>query len=178
MADNYKTLIQKLKNKDQAAFETIYYQTHKMVYSIIYAIIKDDLDAEDLMQDTYIKMIENINSFNTSKNFKTWLGTIARNLAIDFYRRNQKTINIDLQADEQVYFEASSTNLDLEAEATELLDELTSDEQLIVLLRVVDELTFREISDITNRPLGTVIWSYNQSISKLSKLYKGGAKNE
>ncbi len=172
MQDDILKLIEKLKNKDNEAFEIIYYQTHKMVFSIIYSIVKDDLDAEDLMQDTYIKMIENINSFKAGRNFKTWLGTIARNLAIDHYRRSQRVLNIDLQEEEQVYLESTNENLDLKAEALELLETLSSDEQLIVLLRVVDELTFREISEITNRPLGTVIWSYNQSINKLSKLYK------
>lgn len=172
MQDDILKLIEKLKKKDNEAFEIIYYQTHKMVFSIIYSIVKDDLDAEDLMQDTYIKMIENINSFKAGRNFKTWLGTIARNLAIDHYRRSQRVLNIDLQEEEQVYFESTNENLDLKAEALELLETLSSDEQLIVLLRVVDELTFREISEITNRPLGTVIWSYNQSINKLSKLYK------
>jgi len=172
MQDDILKLIEKLKNKDNEAFEIIYYQTHKMVFSIIYSIVKDDLDAEDLMQDTYIKMIENINSFKVGRNFKTWLGTIARNLAIDHYRRSQRVLNIDLQEEEQVYLESTNENLDLKAEALELLETLSSDEQLIVLLRVVDELTFREISEITNRPLGTVIWSYNQSINKLSKLYK------
>ena len=78
MQDDILKLIEKLKNKDNEAFEIIYYQTHKMVFSIIYSIVKDDLDAEDLMQDTYIKMIENINSFKAGRNFKTWLGTIAR----------------------------------------------------------------------------------------------------
>ncbi len=172
MQDDILKLIEKLKNKDNEAFEIIYYQTHKMVFSIIYSIVKDDLDAEDLMQDTYIKMIENINSFKAGRNFKTWLGTIARNLAIDHYRCSQRVLNIDLQEEEQVYLESTNENLDLKAEALELLETLSSDEQLIVLLRVVDELTFREISEITNRPLGTVIWSYNQSINKLSKLYK------
>ncbi|MGI6786944.1 MAG: RNA polymerase sigma factor [Acholeplasmataceae bacterium] len=172
MAIDIKQLVERIKNRDNQAFEIIYYQTHKMVYSIIYSIVKDDLDAEDLMQDTYIKMIENINSFQHGKNFKTWLGTIARNLAIDYYRRNQRKLNVDLLEEEQVYFESTGENLDLKAEALELLEMLSSDEQLIVLLRVVDELTFREISEITNRPLGTVIWVYNQSISKLSKLYQ------
>ncbi len=172
MQNDISKLIDRLKNRDNDAFEIIYYETHKMVFSIIYSIVKDDLDAEDLMQDTYIKMIENINSFKSGRNFKTWLGTIARNLAIDHYRRSQRILNVDLAEEEQVYFESSNENLDLKAEALELLDTLSSDEQLIVLLRVVDELTFREIAEITNRPLGTVIWSYNQSINKLSKLYK------
>lgn len=178
MSRDFNELIKLIKQKDELAFEEVYFMTNKMVYSIIISITKDEDVTEDLMQDTYIKMVKNINQFQAGYNFKTWLGTIARNLAIDYYRRNQREYVVDISLEEQQFFETTEKNLDLEAEAFELLDTLTSDEQLIVLLRVIDELTFREIAEITERPLGTVIWSYNNSIKKLSKMYKGGADSE
>ena len=178
MNDDINILIEKLIQRDNQAFETIYYRTNKMIYSIIITIAKDEMVTEDLMQETYIKMIKSIHSFKRGKNFNTWLGTIARNLAIDYYRRNQKTITVDIQEEGQLLFSNQSVNEDIKAEALELLNHLNEDEQLIVTLRVVNELTFKEISEITQRPLGTVIWSYNNSISKLSKQYKGGLNNE
>ena len=71
MKDSIPQLIQKLKQKDNQAFELIYYETNKLVYSIIVSIVKDDDATEDLMQETYIKMIENINQFDPKRNFKS-----------------------------------------------------------------------------------------------------------
>src|SRR5690554_7047163 len=87
---NLNEAIEKLKQKDELAFEFIYKQTSSSVYAIIINIVKDHNKTEDLMQDTYIKMIKSINSYNNKYNFKTWLITIARNTAIDNYRKTKK----------------------------------------------------------------------------------------
>ena len=172
MKDSIPQLIERLKQKDNQAFELIYYETNKLVYSIIVSIVKDDAATEDLMQETYIKMIENINQFDPKRNFKSWLSTIARNLAIDYYRKSSHEQLIDITIEEEVYYKSDAKNLDLEHEAFELLEILTDDERIIVLLRVFDEMSFKEISKIVNRPIGTVLWSYNNSIKKMSDNYK------
>lgn len=166
-----KKTLEKLKKKDQQAFEKVYHETKNAVFAIIISITKNQDDAEDLMQDTYIKMLESINSYNPKKSFKTWIMTIAKNLAIDHYRRQRKTYTVDMLEEEQVFFKADSYNPDSDIIALELLDTLTDDERIIVLLRVVDELTFKEISEVVDRPLGTVLWSYNNSMKKLEKEY-------
>ena len=167
-----KQLIEALKNKDNKAFEQIYYETNKLVFSIIASIIKDDDTIADLMQETYIKMVRNINQYDSNKSFKTWLGTIARNTAIDFYRKNQHIVQVDITDEEGMVYQAKEIDLDLEHYAFELLEILSEDERIIVLLRVIDELSFKEIANIVDRPLGTVLWSYQNSMNKLSKEYK------
>lgn len=69
--------IERLKVKDEVAFEYIYSVTSKLVYTVIIGIIKDHSATEDLMQDTYIKMIQSINSYNNKHKFNTWLTTIV-----------------------------------------------------------------------------------------------------
>ena len=74
--------IERLKLKDEVAFEYIYSVTSKLVYTVIIGIVKDHSATEDLMQDTYIKMIQSINSYNNKHKFNNWLTKIARNTAI------------------------------------------------------------------------------------------------
>lgn len=100
---NLKAAINGIKQKDETAFEFIYNSTSSSVYGIIKAIIKDHNKTEDVMQETYIKMIKSINSYNYKYNFKSWLLTIARNTALDYYRKIIKEEVIDVNENEHLF---------------------------------------------------------------------------
>jgi len=100
---NLKAAIDGIKSKDETAFEFIYNSMSSSVYGIIMSIIKDRNKAEDIMQETYIKMIRSINSYNDKYNFKSWLLAIARNTALDHYRSMVKEDVIDIQESEYLF---------------------------------------------------------------------------
>lgn len=164
--DKYHDYIEALRNKDEEAFAYIYNDTKNSVYAMIISVIKDRSLAEDVMQDTYIKMISSINSYKYSMNFRNWLLTIAKNTAIDYYRKRKHDVIIDVGEDEYLLGHTDSNNLS-KLQSDELLSILTDEERQIVLLRIVDDIKHKDIAKIVNKPLGTVLWIYNKAIKKM-----------
>jgi len=166
---DYLELVKRIKLRDDHAFDILYEDTKYSVFSIIFAIVKDRYVAEDLMQDTYMKMLQAIHQYNGKAKFKTWLLTIAKNLAIDYYRKNARVTTLDLQLDE--YLLPSHDDRSYEKLESEMyLNVLDIEERQIVLLKVVSELKHHEIAKIVGKPLGTVMWIYNKAIKKMQKL--------
>jgi RNA polymerase sigma-70 factor, ECF subfamily len=159
-----------LKSKDQKAFEAIYHETKHAVYAMVLPIVRDRSLAEDVMQDTYIKMVENIHSYNPKYKFINWLLTIAKNTALDMYRTRQKEVSLH---DETLDFiESRETSEDKKIDASYYLSLLTKEEQTIVLLKTVGELTHKDIAYQLNKPIGTITWQYNQAIKKMREAGK------
>ena len=163
---NLEHYVKGLKKKDNKIFEAVYHETKHAVYAMILPIVKDRSLAEDVMQDTYIKMIENIYSYNKKYKFINWLLTIAKNTALDTYRKKQKTFSIDVQeADDLFVFRESNVEHKLEAEY--YLSLLNEDERRIVVLKVLGDMKHKNIAELLDKPLGTVIWIYNEAMKKM-----------
>ncbi|MGD9908978.1 MAG: RNA polymerase sigma factor [Candidatus Izemoplasmatales bacterium] len=176
---NFDDYIDLLKVKDNEAFSLIYEQTRRGVFSIIVAIVHDKSQTEDLMQDTYIKMLKNINSYQKGRNFNAWLLQIAKNIAIDFYRKNHQVSIYDPIEQSYVFDETQDEEpKQVSYEMEEMIAPLDQSEREIVLLHIVSDLKFKEIAESVNKPLGTVLWIYNKAIKKMKQHMEGGKKNE
>ena len=90
-------LIKEFINGNKDSFDLIYDQTKQSVYLSIYAIIKDHSAVDDIMQDTYLKAIDAILSYKIGTNFKAWISRIARNNAINYYNKEAKCENIEVE---------------------------------------------------------------------------------
>ena len=159
-----KPYVLEFKKKNYDHFDEFYEMTKKQLFFIIIQIIKDEDLTNDLMQETYLKFLKSIDQVKVNQNISAYLSMIARNLAIDLYRKRKKEIVADdLIAnlpDDQVPYE---NNEDI----FKILDHLEEDEREIVILHVLNDLKFREIADIIEKPLGTVLWIYQKAIKKL-----------
>ena len=165
MKINYDDYIDLLIKKDNEAFKIVYENTKKGVFSMIISIVRNKAVTEDLMQDTYIKMIEKIRQYKKGRNFYAWLLQIAKNTALDHYRKFNKETVYDPQ--EQAYYHE---NLKTEAKTYSVLDlvkPLDETEKQIVLYRAVNERKFKDIAKAVDKPLGTVLWIYNKAIKSL-----------
>ncbi len=158
-----------LKKKDNETFEAVYHETKHAVYAMILPIVKDRSLAEDVMQDTYIKMIENIYSYNQKYKFINWLLTIAKNTALDSYRKNQKSFSIDVQEADDLFISKES-NVEHELEAEYYLSLLNDDERRVVVLKVLGDMKHKDIAKLLDKPLGTVIWLYNEAMKKMRSM--------
>jgi RNA polymerase sigma-70 factor, ECF subfamily len=163
--DQIHDLIEQLKRRDYASFDTFYHLTKNQVFYAIVSVVKDKNIAEDLMQDTYMKFLENIDHFRTGSNPYAYLSKIGRNLAIDTYHRRKKEVLGDELMESIASPEAEVENEDI----FKILDLLKDDEREIVTLHVINDLKFREIADMIGKPLGTVLWIYNKAIQKLKE---------
>ena len=169
MPINFDDYLEKLAEKDDEAFAVVYENTKRGVFSIIVAIVRDRSATEDLMQDTYIRMLKNIHSYQRGRNFTAWLFEIAKNLAYDHLRQNRAVRPADPQQEaylfDQVPPRVETTDFTLE----ELLKPLDAEERQVVLLRTVSETKFKDIATQTGKPLGTVLWIYNKALAKMKK---------
>lgn len=163
-----KILVKQLQNGDMSVFDDLYYQTKDIVFYTILGILKDYSLSEDIMQDTYLKALGKIHSYKPTHSFKAWIVTIARNLAINEFNRRKKETSIDIQSNE-MFFGKTESRSENQILIEQIFKVLNDTEREIVLLHVVGDLKHREIAKLLNKPLGTVTWSFKNSIEKLKK---------
>jgi RNA polymerase sigma-70 factor, ECF subfamily len=164
-------VIKILKDKNEAAFEYVYNQTKRGVYTMIFSIVKSHPATEDIMQDVYMKMMTSIDQYQAKTNFYNWLLTIAKNQAIDYYRRNKKQFYIDNE-DYDALLTSQEPSPDEKTRFDMMIEMLNEDQRSVVLLKIVDNMKFKDISIILDKPLGTVLWIYQEAMKAL-KNYEG-----
>ncbi|MBE5949551.1 MAG: sigma-70 family RNA polymerase sigma factor [Lachnospiraceae bacterium] len=175
--DDLQIKLDLLHSGDKKAFEDIYNELKTPVYTIILRIVRERCIAEDVLQEFFLKLYKQYKSNAEKKtkiaikNPRAYLFKIAHNMAIDAIKKNPQEDNIDEY--DTMYLEAFdslSYKLDIERG----LMKLTLLERQIVVLHINAELKFREIAEIVEKPLGTVLWHYRKAIDKLRVLLEGG----
>lgn len=150
---------------EHEVFDDIYYETQKSVYLTLSTIIKNKHTIEDLMQEVYIKAINNLESYKIGTNFSAWICTIARNHAINFYNRKKKETLVDSIEDEYLFVTENSSNSLLD-KAMKILDGIEKD---IVFYHIVLNFKFKDISHILDIPLSTIFFIYKKALAKIKK---------
>ena len=161
--DQIHTIIEAFREKDYTLFDTFYGLTKNQVFYAIINIVKNKDQAEDLMQDTYIKFLEKIDQYKSGSNPYAYLSMIARNLAINYYNREKRITKSD-ELLASIPAQVDDTPSDDIFKILAILDDI---EKEVVTLHIVNDLKFREIAKILGKPLGTILWIYNKAIKKL-----------
>ena len=157
---------------DKEAFQRLYQNTDKTIYGFILPILRNPQDAEEIMQETYLKVWISAGSYQSQGKPLAWMFTIARNLCYMKFRDQKHEADIglsDLSEMETGEFcpqiEDAADKLVLNA-ALHILNE---EERQIVLLRTAAGLKHREIAASLELPLATVLPKYNRAKKKLQK---------
>ena len=157
----------------EPAFRELIRRYERPVFSLIYRMVRDNTVAEDLAQDTFIKVLNHLDKYRPEFKFSSWLFKIANNVAIDHLRKRQlNTISIDGSPHAMTAAEADASSFELADQAESPLDELASRElgaiieQAIgslrpeyrncIMLRHVEGRSYEEIAATLDLPLGTV----------------------
>lgn len=166
MAFNYDDFVDLIIERNESALEAVYEASKHTIYAIIRQKVKDPNTIEDLMQDTYEKAIRHLRSYTKNGKFIKWLGSIAHNTVMDYYRKQE---HVDLQPEEtiNIKFKSNPDNYENQALVQALLKILTPLEQTIVIYHVVDDYTFKDIAQMVDKPLGTVLWHYQNALKKM-----------
>ena len=166
-----KALIEAMKQGSEEAFEEIYYRYQNLVYFVIYDILKNRSSSEEVMQDTFLKMYQNIHSFD-GRYFQAWLLKIAKNLAINRYKQEPKMVELaDYAAVDQC--DQKSNTLEMMRELESIL---SPNEYQVVILTIVYNMKQKDIAQYLDKPMGTVSWLYSQGIKKLKNYYQKGER--
>ena len=157
----------------EPAFRELIRRYERPVFSLIYRMVRDNTVAEDLAQDSFIKVLNHLDKYRPEFKFSSWLFKIANNVAIDHLRRRQlDTISIDGSAYATTAAEAAASSFELADQAESPLDELASRElgesiekaigslrpeyRNCIMLRHVEGRSYEEIAATLDLPLGTV----------------------
>ena len=167
----------KLKKGEENALDSIYHLTKRGVFSLALSIVGDPNTAEDIMQDTYLKIKEKILYYKDGTNGYAWILTICRNLSINYLNKNKRVEVMDTSEHEYLN---PITDKNIEKEDMPIFkiarQHLNEFEMQVLILYSVYGYKHREIASILNKPLGSVLWTYNNSIKKLQKILKKGVE--
>ena len=164
MASNDRDLAERLKQRDAGAMAELYDKYGGLLYSVILRAVTNPATAEDLVQETFLRIWNRIHTFDTDKGrLEGWIVTIARNRAIDYLRslRSQPGESFTTLED----LEHSGLFVTRETEADRLtrrkavgvaLDRLNEEQRAVLELTHFQGLTQTEIAERMHKPLGTV----------------------
>ena len=172
---NDKDIVKIVSSWDIDAFYCIVEKYEWKLLKYILRITNIDLEeAENLLQEVFLKVYKNINEFNYSLSFSSWIYRIAHNITIDYYRRNKDKREINLQTDDEDYVNLielleSDINIENEYKNKELIVHimnilclLDTKYREILILKFLEEKNYSEISDILKIPEWTVATLINR----------------
>ena len=161
---NLEDIIEEFRVGNYDSFDEFYHQTNKQLYVFIYDIIRNRQSSEDLLQETYMRFLNHIDKYKKNTNYFNFLVTIARNLALNEYHKQNRMV----YDEEYIYSVKEESPTDV-PDLFYLLDYLNEKEREIVILHMIDNLKFKEIAKMKDKPLGTILWLYNKAIKKLKR---------
>ncbi len=175
----FEQCIRRIRQGDKEGLKQIYESYISYIYSVIYTVLQNKEDAEDVTSDFFIKLWTTIaDQYQFGNKHKAYLAKIAHNMAIDFLRKNGKEQTI-LEFENLVDTATATTLSPIEEDPdTKVVERITikeaiatlkESEQQVLNMKLFGELTFAEISQILNAPMGTVTWWYKTAIEKLKK---------
>ena len=151
------------------------------IYAFIYSKLSDRDLADDVFQDTFIKVIKTLKSklYNEEGKFLSWVMRIAHNLIIDHYRKNKRMPLLreteefsifSLISDKSLNVEQALISYQVETDVQKIIEALPSDQKEVVMLRIYQDLSFKEISDLTGVSINTALGRMRYALQNLRKV--------
>jgi RNA polymerase sigma factor (sigma-70 family) len=168
-------LISLLKSGSQQAFSYLYDHYSRAIYGIIYNIVGEEKEAEDVLQLFFLKVWKSISSYEKEKGrLFTWMLNIARNSAIDFTRSKKANMEQSIRSIEKNVFEINKKHQETmpvdHIGLKKLVDNLKAEHREIINMAYYEGYTQEEIARRLNMPLGTVKTKVRQALMQLRSI--------
>lgn len=181
--DEDASLVERCLGGEDSAWEDLVRQHSRRVYSVCYRFTGREHEAQDLMQDVFLRVFRTLKTFRAGEgSFSVWLMRLTRNLLIDHYRRGRLARATDSIEDQLPVLEEKGTlasrpdSMLAGREAGELLQgalaRLSPELRETLVLRDIEELEYREIAQVLGVPEGTVKSRLNRGRAELARLLK------
>jgi RNA polymerase sigma factor (sigma-70 family) len=166
---------------NEACLEMLIKRHKKKVFSTIYLIVQDTYIAEDLFQETFIKVIHTLRSekYNEEGKFQPWLIRIARNLSIDYFRKAKRNPTITDSKGNDIFsyiqiaedsYEDKMIKAQTEIDLRKLIQMLPPEQKEVLIMRHYGELSFKEIAEQTHVSINTALGRMRYALNNLRKL--------
>lgn len=158
-----------IKYGNKIAFEKLYNNYNKLIYSIAYSILKNKQDTEDVVQIVFEKLYLVDKEKLPNRNETSWLYSVTKNETINYLKRNKN--NIDLDSIYNIEDDNNEINKIIDQDSyNRLIDKLNDKEKETISLKIVSNLSFEEIGKLLKEPTGTIKWRYYKAINTLKIL--------
>lgn len=181
----FENAVARMVQGDKTGLKEIYEAYVGYIYRIVYEVLQNRENAEDVASDFFIKLWDKAEQFKPGGGHKGYLAAMARNMAVDFIRKHRKeeltAMLQDIEAGPEEeenagkYYAKEERESEVEQSVIqemtikEALAALKPSERQIVSLKVLGEMTFKEIAGTMGIPMGTVTWKYQNAIKKLRR---------
>jgi RNA polymerase sigma-70 factor (ECF subfamily) len=173
-------LVTQYQSGNEKAFEVLLTRHKSKVYTAIYLIVKDRYQAEDLLQETFIKAINTIKSgrYNEEGKFKPWISRIAHNLAIDSFRKERRHPEVVLEDGSRIFdsmdfaeesYETAQILKDNKTRLRDLIRELPKEQKQVLIMRHYLDMSFQEIAAKTGVSINTALGRMRYALMNLRK---------
>ncbi len=180
--DDYE-LVRRFTRGNEAAFETLVHRHKRQVYNFIFKMVGKPEPADDLFQETFMRVLKNAHTYRPRAKFTTWALQIARNVTLDYFKRENLRQHISLDAnvpgDERPLAHVVPGQGPVAQEillSKEMLEEVQTaikrlpvHQQEALVLRVNEGMPYAEISEIVGSPEGTVKYWVHEAVQSLTK---------
>ena len=179
-------LFSQVQREDMHAFDMIVSRYKTRLYNCVYRMVNNAENAEDLVQETFLRVYKNRHNYQATSNFSTWIYTIALNLARSELRKRKRRQFFSLNS--STYEDSNTEGFDLpdtsagpseHLEHSELgraiqkaIDQLPIKYRTVIILRDVQELSYEQISEILACPTGTVKSRVNRARIRLQEMLR------
>ncbi|RZL33860.1 MAG: sigma-70 family RNA polymerase sigma factor [Pedobacter sp.] len=166
---------------DENALASLIKRHQSKIFGFIYSKVGDRDVSDDIFQDTFIKVIKTLksNSYNEEGKFLPWVMRIAHNLIVDHFRKNKKMPMFreteefsifSIMTDNNPNIEAQMITSQVESDLQKLIDELPNDQKEVLVMRIYQDLSFKEISELTGVSINTALGRMRYALMNLRKV--------
>ena len=178
-----KDLIRQFIAGKDTSFEVLLNRYRDRVFSYIIFTVRDEDLANDIFQDTFIKVIKTLKkgNYNEEGKFLPWVMRIAHNLIIDHFRRNNRIPVLENTRDSDHFRKISTDELNVERtmikgqihrEVKDLVKELPKEQRQVLIMRIYCEMSFKEIAEQSNVSINTALGRMRYALINLRRMVK------
>jgi RNA polymerase sigma-70 factor, ECF subfamily len=180
---NDNELIEMVRSNIPRTYRELVKRYEKKLFAYLYRLVGNREEAEDLLQNVFVKVYRNIESYDTQKKFSSWIYRIAHNEAVNFLKKRSKRHLISIEdvqtsKDKLEITDTGKSPIDawiskeLKKEMDEALEKLPPKYKEVLMLRFYFDKSYEEMSEILGRPINTVGTLLNRAKKKLMEIMK------
>jgi RNA polymerase sigma-70 factor (ECF subfamily) len=174
-------LVKKFIQGDEKSLEVLIYKNKQKIFGFIFSKVKNKFIAEDIFQDTFIKVIRTLKQgkYNEEGKFLPWVMRIAHNLVIDHFRKSKRLPKFNRTDEFDIFSVLSDDTLNIESriekkqlysQVVGVIDDLPKDQKEVLMMRIYNELSFKEISENTGASINTVLGRMRYALINMRKI--------
>jgi RNA polymerase sigma-70 factor, ECF subfamily len=175
------TLVNDYIAGNEAALATLIKRHQSKIFGFIYSKVGDRDLSDDIFQDTFIKVIRTLksNAYNEEGKFLPWVMRIAHNLIVDHFRRNKKMplyreteefSIFSIMTDDSLTIENKLISDQVAKDLRQLVEELPADQKEVLMMRLYQDMSFKEISEVTGVSINTALGRMRYALLNLRKV--------